>query len=175
MLFGSNGRRKSAGSLALLTLLGVSACIPLADPRPELTSLEIQSIQKRDFDVNHSIAFASVLSVFQDLGYTIDDADKATGFITAQGPAEEAGFGWIELFVEDEDGDVVVTRQTKSTAVIEALNEERTSIRLSFVVGETQSGRRGTATRDEQILDPDIYRNAFDKIDDAIFIRQGTG
>ena len=116
-----------------------------------------------------------MLSVFQDLGYTIDDADKATGFITAQGPAEEAGFGWIELFVEDEDGDVVVTRQTKSTAVIEALNEERTSIRLSFVVGETQSGRRGTATRDEQILDPDIYRNAFDKIDDAIFIRQGTG
>ena len=64
MLFGSNGRRKSAGSLALLTLLGVSACIPLADPRPELTSLEIQSIQKRDFDVNHSIAFGECVVGF---------------------------------------------------------------------------------------------------------------
>ena len=175
LLFGSTYGRKVAGPLALLMVFGLSACIKLGDPEPELTSLDVQSIQKRDYDVNHAVAFTSVLSVFQDLGYIIDGADKETGFITAHSPAKDAGFGWVDLFIDDEDGDIAVTRQTKSTAVIEALNEERTSIRLNFVVGETQSSGQGTATRDEPILEADIYRNAFDKIEDAIFIRQGTG
>lgn len=167
--------RIAVSILALHMTLGLSSCIELDRPGPQLTALEVQSIQKRDFDVNYAIAFASVLSVFQDLGYIIDDADKDTGFITARSPAEDAGFGWVELFVDDESGDIAITRRTKSTAVIEALTDERTSIRLNFVVGETQSSRQGTATRDEPILEPDIYRNAFDKIEDAIFIREGTG
>lgn len=173
--FVSTHSRIAVRVLALHMALGLSSCIALDRSGPQLTALEVQSIQKRDFDANYSIAFASVLSVFQDLGYIIDDADKDTGFITAHSPAEDAGFGWVELFLDDEDGDVAITRQTKSTAVIEALTDQRTSIRLNFVLGETQSSRQGTATRDEPILEPNVYRNAFDRIEDAIFIREGTG
>ena len=78
--------------LLLLSLgLAVSGCADLLDEeqdRPQLTPLEVQSLQKRDLETNKEIAFASVVSVFQDLGYTIVSADKETGFITAESLAE---------------------------------------------------------------------------------------
>lgn len=155
----------------IMVAIGLAACADVDKSEPTLTSLDIQAIQKRDYEVTSRIAFASVLSVFQDLGYIIDDADRETGFITAHSPSEDAT-ALIDLLLED--GDVSVTRQTKTTAVIEALTEDRTSIRLNFVVGKTESSQRSSATRDKPILDAETYRNAFDKIEDAIFIRQGA-
>lgn len=171
LLHGTFARRVLHALIPFAAAIGLTACADLAaDSEPELTSLDIQSIQKRDYDLDSSIAFASVVSVFQDLGYIIDNADKATGFITAHSPSEDST-DLLQLLLED---DVTVTSQTKVTAVIESLTEERTSIRLNFVVGETESSKGGVTTRDKPLLDADIYQNAFDKIEDAIFIRQGA-
>jgi hypothetical protein len=42
--------------------------------RSTKTSLELQSIQSREFETTKKIAFASTLSVFQDLGYVIESS-----------------------------------------------------------------------------------------------------
>ena len=157
--------------IAASIAIGTTACADLAtDSQPELTSLDIQSIQKRDYEIDSSIAFASVVSVFQDLGYIIDNADKGTGFITAHSPSTD-NTGLLELFLDE---DVTTISQTKATAVIEPIAAERTSIRLNFVVGETESSKHGTSTFDKPIYDADTYQNAFDKIEDAVFIRQSS-
>ena len=67
-------------------LAGITLCSGCVAPRPQLTSLEIQSIQSREFETAKPTAFAAVLSVFQDLGYIVESADKETGFITAKSP-----------------------------------------------------------------------------------------
>ena len=64
--------------LLILTLTG---CV--TEPEINLTPLEIQSIQSRDYDKGKDIVFPSVMSVLQDLGYSIKAADIVTGLITA--------------------------------------------------------------------------------------------
>jgi PBP1b-binding outer membrane lipoprotein LpoB len=51
---------------------------------PKMTPMEIQSLQTRDFESSKDIVFPSVVSVFQDIGYTITSADIATGLVVAE-------------------------------------------------------------------------------------------
>ena len=57
-------------------------------PKVNLTPLEIQSMQSRSYEHSKDIVFPSVMSVFQDLGYSINSADINTGLITAESAAE---------------------------------------------------------------------------------------
>ena len=52
--------------------------------KPEMTPIEIQSIQTRQFVAKFDAVFASTVSVCQDLGCTVPGADKATGLISAE-------------------------------------------------------------------------------------------
>ena len=69
--------------LILMTCLTSVACIQA--PRPQPTALELQSIQSREFETNKTVAFASVISVFQDLGYIIKGAEKLPASILNPG------------------------------------------------------------------------------------------
>lgn len=68
--------------ILLISLLCVIGCA--VQQKSTKTSLELQAIQAKEFETTKKIAFASVLSVFQDLGYIIGSADFDTGFITAK-------------------------------------------------------------------------------------------
>ena len=57
-----------------ITLFGCATA-----PKQDLTSLQIQAFQTREFEAPIKIVFGSVLSVFQDLGYIVDSADRETG------------------------------------------------------------------------------------------------
>ncbi len=160
----------------------MASCAELLDEpaEPKLTPLQIQSLQQRELETDKATAFASVISVFQDLGYMISSADKETGFISAAGLArskDEETFTDLVfdalLDIDDEYG--VVTVQTKATAFVEAFADQRTSVRLSFVKSQSRSGQTGQiSAEDEQLLDAEIYRNAFDKIDNSIFVREAA-
>lgn len=165
-------------------LLAAAGCADLLEDepkKPKLTPLEIQSLQQRDLETSKDIAFASVVSVFQDLGYTIDSADKETGFITAASLAKSDDDNdtldlVLEILADDDDDYDVTTVQTKATAFVEAFAEESTRVRLSFVKSKFRSGSDGqNSTKDKQILKADVYRNAFDKIENAIFVRESAG
>ena len=131
---------------------------------PSMTPLEIQSLQTRTFDVDKSIVFPSMISVFQDLGYRIISADTDTGLIMAEGVSESdaASKFWL--------GQTRVS-QTKANAFIEEIGTN-TSVRMSLTESNESSSWYGQSDRsDKQILDARIYQNAFEKLENAIFVR----
>ena len=72
---------KNTTFVVLATVL-LSGCMT-APKKPAMTPLEIQSLQSREYEVEKRVAFPSVMSVFQGLGYTISNADIQTGLISA--------------------------------------------------------------------------------------------
>ncbi len=133
---------------------------------PTMTPLEIQSLQTREYEHGKKIVFPSVVSVFQDLGYTIKAADVNTGLITAESAAksDKASKFWLGMSK---------VSQTAATAFVEEIGR-MTRVRLNFVVSNKTSSNWGQDDReDEPILDASVYKNAFERIDNAIFVRSG--
>ena len=126
------------------------------------TSLELQSIQTKEFDAPVKAGFGATMSVFQDLGYIIATADSGTGFITAAGPKSQHFVPFVGQ----------VQKYRKATAFVEAINANKTRIRLNFVDEEESSsgyGMKGGSAI--PIEDPKLYQEAFEKISKAIFVR----
>ena len=120
---------------------------------PPMTSLQIQAIQSRQFETSKVIAFTSTMSVLQDLGYKISQASIDTGFITAESPTSVK---W----------DSVV-----ATAFIQSMPNGDTKIRLNFVTHRQVAHRSGGILyKDTAIYEPKTYQDAFNKIQEQIFI-----
>lgn len=155
---------KSAFSALLLSFV-FTGCQTTQEP--VMTPLEIQSMQTRSYTGTQNLVFRSVVSVFQDLGYTIKSADISTGFIQADGTAKsnESLKFWTGY---------TQTTQTKATAFVEQLGA-KTQVRLNFVTTKESSTMYGADDRKETpILNAQIYQNAFERIENAIFIRQSS-
>src|SRR6266404_2748927 len=71
--------------LLIAALVAAAATGSPADAKkpPVLTPMELQALQSREYQTSKDQVFSSVVSVFQDLGYQIGNADVTTGFITA--------------------------------------------------------------------------------------------
>jgi hypothetical protein len=151
-------------TLTLALALIVSGCA--ASKAPELTPLQIQALQTRDYSAQKSVVFPSVISVFQDLGYTIKNADKETGIIMAESAAKSDStsrfFG------------VSSVSQTAATAFVEEIGKT-TKVRLNFVTSVNKSYGYGQTDReDTPILEAATYQNAFERIENAIFVRKSS-
>lgn len=150
----------------IISLFTIFGCGP---KRSTMSPLELQSIQSKHFENGKSLVFRSVVSVFQDLGYIVESADHETGFITAKS-ATKSDTNFFQAL-----GGYSSTQTTKATAFVEELRPKYTKVRLNFVQISKGSSAYGQQNQnDEPILDPKIYQNAFNKIDDAIFIRTET-
>lgn len=151
-------------ALLALTLLA-SACTP-TPYRSQLDPLALQAIQTQDLETSKKIAFAATVSVFQDLGYTIAEADLDTGLITAEGSTQSKSNFWT-------GGTNMIT--PRATAFVEEIRPQMTKVRLNFV--ETRSSRGyygGGADTDIPNEDPAFYDEVFTKIREAVFIRTAT-
>jgi len=150
--------------LCALALPWLGGCELLA-PKPSLLPLEIQALQTREYEQPREIVFNSVVSVFQDLGYIIRSADGHTGLVTAESPAQSGGL--VALL------GITSVQPTNVTAFIETLGKY-TRVRLNFVNSVRESSSYGqTDRRDTPLLDAQTYRNAFERIENAIFVRSG--
>lgn len=148
--------------LAVLAAVVLSGC--MTAPKPTMTPLEIQSLQSREYEATKKVVFPSVISVFQDIGYTITNADIQTGLISAESSSKSdfASKFWLGM---------TNVSQTKATAFVERIGD-KTRARLNFVeVNQTSSGYGQTDRQDTPLLDAKFYQNAFEKIENAIFIR----
>ncbi len=126
-------------------------------------------MQTKSFEANKEIVFSSVVSVLQDLGYIIKGADIKTGFINAQSATKDTSGILSKMF----DGDSSNSR-TNVTAFVENRGNS-TSVRLNFVVSNTASSAYGQASQNDQIIhDASVYENAFNKIGDTVFIKNGN-
>jgi len=130
-----------------------------------MTPLEKQILQSREYSQSKDVVFAGVMSVFQDLGYTVTNASKDTGLISAESAAKS------DLHFNLMFGTRTLVTQTKATAFIERI-KEKTRVRLNFVLVNKQSSVYGQSDRaDTPLLDAKLYQNAFEKIESAIFLR----
>lgn len=156
----------------LLIIFGISLILGgavEAKKKPKMTPLELQALQTKEFEVNKEDLFAAVMTVTQDLGYQIDSADVQTGFITAFS-ATENKTNFFEAL-----GGTTASGNTRMTAYVQALPNKNTKVRLNFLNSKERSSLYGQkSSSDKPILDPAIYNNAWDKIDEAIFITNAT-
>jgi len=153
-----NAYRITIISLVLMMLAGCAGA-----PTEKKTSIQLQAFQSRDFETTQKIAFASVMSVFQDLGFAIGSADFDTGFITAQSPTEQA----LVPFVGQK------MTHVNATAFIEPMGSNRAKIRLNYVLSvQTSSGYGMKGEKEIPIEEPEKYQETFEKVQKAIFVRE---
>jgi hypothetical protein len=149
----------------LITMVVVIAALSgCAAKKPQLTSLELQSMQSREYSAEKKIVFQSTLSVFQDLGYVIQQADLETGFITAKSPTKNDMVPFVGMSMTD----------TKATAFVEQIGT-KSKVRLNFVASHETSNAYGMkSSQDTPVEDPLVYQNALTKIQEAVFIRSAN-
>lgn len=156
---------RSFTTIAVSVILAAIAS-PSAAGKKEVSGLALQQIQARDFEADKAITFPAVMTVLQDAGYRISAADKDTGLITGAA-STKSNTTWLPF---------VGFGKSKKTPVVSAFIEERGSgsrIRLNFVLTKSKNMAYGISSSDEEpITDPVIYRDAFEKIEKEIFVRQ---
>jgi hypothetical protein len=114
--------------------------------------MELQAFQRQEFATSKNVAFGSVVSVLQDLGYIISTANKDTGLITAGSPIKTVVFFGSHM------------SNTKMNAFVESFAPKRIAIRLTFVeVKESPSDYGMKSKVDKPNYDKLIYQNAFEK------------
>lgn len=160
-------RTSSSNLITALLIVGLAGCAS-SPPKKEMTSLEIQAVQAKNFEADKKTSFNSVVSVLQDLGYIISSASLETGFITA----ESAVINGTGLF--DALGGIRREQRVAVTASIEEMKPTLTKVRFNFVSRVKRSARNGQQANDDLPLqNAQLYQNAFDKVGEAIFIRKG--
>jgi hypothetical protein len=150
----------------LVVLVASLPSVSHADPAPSPSQL--QTLQLRQYHADKAAVFGSVVDVLQDLGFTIDNADLQSGFVTAES-ATVGKTNFLDFLTEAQG-----SGNTKATAFIETMSGSLTRIRLTFVAVKTTSGPYGQGAReDTPIFDPRLYQRLFGRIDAAVLARTG--
>ena len=155
-------------SLIVVALVGITLTTypAVAKKRPEMTPMQLQALQSREYKTTKDQVFASMVSVFQDLGYQISGADMASGFITA-GSANKNKTGFFEAMAGMRS-----SGQTRATAFVEQMPSGLTRVRLNFLNTKNSSSAYGSSTsNDRPILEPKTYQIAFERVEQALFER----
>ena len=155
--------------IILVGLVAASVATPvLAKAKQELSPLQLQSMQTKEFEVTKDQAFGAVMTVLQDSGYRIQSGDVQSGLITGIGSTTGkmsyslwSGFG-----------------KKKLTPIVSAFIEQMgpvSKIRLNFIMAKVKSTVYGSQPQDEEpVIDSAVYQDAFEKISQALFVRQSV-
>lgn len=155
---------KLISSLCIASLLLFSGPV-MAKKKVQITPMELQALQSREFEASKENLFNSVMTVVQDLGYQVQSADMQTGFITATSAAEQKTSFFEAL------GGGNSTAVTKMTAVVQPMPSGSSRVRLNFMFSKLSSTMYGQSSQnDKPILDPAAYQAAWEKIDEALFV-----
>jgi hypothetical protein len=159
--------------LATIVTLLLGGCA--APPVAPKTGVELQAYQAKEFEATKRAAFSATMSVFQDLGFIIDDGEFDTGLITATGLSirHEMGMGDVlsKLFAGVDTRGFTTRR---ATAFVEQMPSGLIRVRLNFVDNSEELVGTGSARESRPIEDPAFYQSTFELIDKAIFVRSGS-
>ena len=155
---------------ARVGLLVLAGAVLLTSPvvakkKVEMTPMELQALQTHEYKTTKDQVFASVVSVFQDLGYQVAQADMNSGFISAES-ANKNKTSFLDALAKQSG-----SGSTKATAFIEQMPSGMTRVRLNFLNTKTTSGLYGGGKQDKAVLDQPTYQTAFNRIDEALFER----
>lgn len=157
--------------LAIFCTLLAAGCA--STPPAAKSGVELQAYQAREFETSKRTAFSATLSVFQDLGFIIDDGDFDTGLITATGPTQRDTMGMSDLLAQVFAGaDTRGSTHRRATAFVEKMPSGLIRIRLNFV--DNMAAFAGAVQQSAPVQDPAFYQSTFELIDKAIFVRSAT-
>lgn len=152
---------------ALAAVLLLAGCGGSSTTRTDLTPVEKRELQSRSYDQEHGTVFKATMSVLQDQGFTIQDADLETGHISASSATEQSTNIVAAFF------GVPNSKATSMgvTAFVEEI-QGQTAVRVSFVTRTEQFGGYGkTGERGEPVYDAQVYQRFFEALETAIFMR----
>jgi hypothetical protein len=156
--------------IALAALLAAACASP---PPATKSGLELQAYQAREFQASKRVAFSATMSVFQDLGFIIDDGDFDTGLITATGPSNRHAMGMNDVLAQVFGGvDTRGATYRRATAFVEEMPSGLVRIRLNFVDNIVAAPAAPRQT--QPVQEPAFYQATFEQIDKAIFVRSAA-
>jgi hypothetical protein len=164
---------KTSFSVLLIAAIAVLAGGCASTPPTPKSGIELQAYQAKEFETSKRAAFSATLSVFQDLGFIIDDGDFDTGLITATGPTNRHGMGMGDLLAQVLAGtDTRGATHRRATAFVEEMPSGKVRIRLNFVDNVVEMA--GTPMLTRPVQEQALYQATFEQIDKAIFVRSST-
>jgi hypothetical protein len=181
---GKPERRSSPRSISIL-LLAVAVCgcattIPKEALQLSPESLKLRQLQTRRYDTDEKTLLASSAALLQDLGFNIDETSADAGLITCSKRRDATSAGQIAGAIAlalltgvvtpiDKEQLIRVSVVTRPVSVDASDGSgNRTVVRVTFqrIVTDTQS----KITRQECIVDAQIYREFFDKLSQSLFL-----
>ena len=164
---------KMYSSTLLIAIVALLATGCASAPPAAKSGIELQAYQAREFETSKRAAFSATMSVFQDLGFIIDDGDFDTGLITATGPTRRDEMDVSDLLAQVFAGtDTRGSTHRRATAFVEKMPSGLVRIRLNFVDNIVIVA--GTPQQSRPVQDPAFYQATFEQIDKAIFVRSAT-
>ena len=128
-----------------------------------LTPIEIKEMQTREFDSTYKVVYASVIDVFQELGFVIQTSDADTGLIVAKSNVIQRENYFMGSMTMSWD---------VGTAHVEDFNG-KIAVRVSFVRCQKESGEQGRESEFSQAIEsPEYYSRFFNQLDHSVFLRQ---
>ncbi len=154
---------------SLLGLLVFTGC----ETTPEMSPQQRRALQVRTFDATYKNVFNAFKTVLQDEGYIISNQDFSGGMILAQATksSNRGSVKFMRAFAS-RGSDYVTSEGYSISANFEEINKTTTESRL--ILQKTQNMKRGSSTGNE-LLDPAIYKNIYQKVSVEIKRRQASG
>lgn len=149
--------------LFFIVILSLAACA--APPKITQSQMQIQAYQSHEFETTKRVTFDSTLSVLQDLGFIIESADFETGFMTGKGASDSHYDIWWGAMNE----------HTRMTAFVEQRTSSMARVRINIIESEQRKSAWNPAQdviNETGVRDPKVYQEIFEKIDQAIFIKE---
>ena len=148
-----------------------------AKKKPAMTQLQIRQIQTREYEAAlKSRVLPVAVAVLQDQGYVISNASPELGLLSAsmqlhEKNVDDAGTAFVKGFF----GLGLISEQKWSTILVNTtVTEFGDKIRVRFAGRLSASGFGGTGmvTEEEQITDPEFYREFFAALEKGLFIER---
>lgn len=158
----------------------------------KMTPLEISTMQTREYEITRRLAFDTVMGMYQDLGYIIEEADWDTGLITAS-QRSRGGSAFFKINESHQASTFIRSMGEKKVKIRinvrrQASGEKTTAgnvasqgaamglgmlIPFGGILPSIADGIANDAAKDDSIiLDPEIYRAIFNSLENSLFVTE---
>jgi len=165
--------------ITLFSILIISGCVALKVPPDALKlspdSIKTRQLQTRSFDTNDEKKILSAsAAVLQDLGFTISESESKLGLIVAakQRTAVDEGQVAVAIAFAILTGKVMDVDKEQSIRVCLVTRplEKSKAVAVRITFQRVVVNTAGIITKNEAVIDEDIYREFFEKLSQSVFL-----
>lgn len=160
----------------LVTLFAVagfmmSACVPT---KQAMSPMQKRQITTRVVKGNYQNTFRGLLTVFQDHGYIVKEADMDSGLVRAEIRKENSGFGSVLVAIGNSDNSSY-DKATVYEASATVSELAKTDIEVRLTIQEKSVNNHGNVTTGRQIYDVETFQTIFNDLQIEVKRREAYG